>query len=136
MGNVHRYYYEHQPWTPASWQECYKQTRFGEYTAERELTVIEELLDPGPDDVILDAGCGYGRVTERLLPQGAKVVGVDISRKMIAHCDRELQGDFAGAIADIARLPFCDGSFNKIVCAGVWSMWNLPSKWFESLLAS
>jgi len=119
MENVHRYYYEHEPWTPASWQECYKQTRFSEHTAERELTIIQDLLEPGPDDVILDAGCGYGRVTERLLAKGAKVVGVDISKKMVIYCDRELHGDFIGAITDIGRLPFSDGSFNKVVCAGV-----------------
>lgn len=119
MGKVHRYYYEHEPWTPSSWQECYKQTRFSDYTAERELVIIEQLVDPEPDDVILDAGCGYGRVADRLLFRGAKVVGIDISRRMISYCTRELQGDFAGAIADIENLPFCDGSFNKIVCAGV-----------------
>jgi len=119
MGKVHRYYYEQEPWTPTSWQECYKQTRFSEYTAERELAIIEELLEAGPSDVILDAGCGYGRVAEQLLSKGAQVVGVDISREMVIHCNRELQGDFAGAIADIGNLPFRDSSFDKIVCVGV-----------------
>ena len=119
MGKVHRYYYEHEPWTPASWRGCYKQTRFSEYTAERELDIIEELLEPGPDDLILDAGCGYGRVAERLLSRGAKVVGVDISRKMTSYCHRELQGDFAGAVGDVGDLPFCDDSFDKVVSVGV-----------------
>lgn len=119
MGEVHRYYYERELWTPASWRECYKQTRFNEYTAEREQVIIEQLVDPGPDDVILDAGCGYGRLAERFLSRGARVVGVDISRKMISYCDRELQGDFAGAITEIENLPFYDGSFDKIVCVGV-----------------
>jgi len=71
MGKVHRYYYECEPWTPASWQRCYEQTRFSEYTAERELAIIEQLIVPGPDDVILDAGCGYGRLAERFLSRGA-----------------------------------------------------------------
>jgi SAM-dependent methyltransferase len=119
MGKVHRYYYEHEPWTPASWQKYHKRSRFSEYTAKRELVIIERLLEPNPDDVILDAGCGYGRVTERLLSVGAKVVGIDISRKMIGYCHRELQGDFAGAIGDVGDLPFCDGSFNKAICIGV-----------------
>ena len=119
MGKVHRYYYEHEPWTPASWRGCYKQTRFSGYTAERELVIIEQLVDPGPNDLILDVGCGYGRVAERLLSKGAKVVGIDISREMIRYCHRELQGEFAGAICDTGNLPFCEGSFNKIVCVGV-----------------
>jgi len=76
-------------------------------------------VEPGPADLILDAGCGYGRVAERLLSRETKVVGVDISRKMISYCNRELRGDFTGAIADIGDLPFCDGSFNIIVCVGV-----------------
>jgi ubiquinone/menaquinone biosynthesis C-methylase UbiE len=119
MGKVHRYYYEREPWTPTSWRECYKQTRFSEYTTEREQVIIEQLLDPGPDDVILDAGCGYGRVAVRLLSKKAQVIGVDISRQMINYCNRELQGEFAGAIADIENLPFREGSFDKIVCVGV-----------------
>lgn len=119
MEKVHRYYYEQEPWTPTSWQECYKQTRFSEYTAERELAIIEELLGAGPNDVILDAGCGYGRVAEQLLSKGSQVVGVDISGKMISYCNRKSQGGFAGAIADIETLPFCDSSFSKIVCVGV-----------------
>lgn len=118
-GGVHRYYYEHEPWTPASWHGCYKQTRFSDYTAERELVIIEELLELNPDDVILDAGCGYGRVAERLLSKGATVVGVDISRQMISHCHQTLHGKFVGAIADVAALPFCASTFDKIVCAGV-----------------
>lgn len=128
MGKVHRYYYEHEPWTPASWQECYKKSRFSEYTAKRELVIIEKLLEPNPDDVILDAGCGYGRVTERLLSRGARVVGVDISRKMISYCHRELQGDFAGAIGDVGDLPFRDGSFNKVVCVGVLAHVESPQQ--------
>ena len=119
MGKTHRYYYEHEPWTPASWQRCYEQTRFSEYTAERELGIIEDLLEPSPDDLILDAGCGYGRVAARLLSKKAQMIGVDISRQMIKYCNRDLQGEFAGAIADIQNLPFREGSFDKIVCVGV-----------------
>lgn len=119
MGNVHRYYYEHEPWTPASWQGCYEQTRFSHYTSELELRIIEDLLEPGRGDVILDAGCGYGRVAERLLSTGAKVVGVDISRQMITYCHQELRGEFAGVVADVEKLPLHDATVDKIVCAGV-----------------
>lgn len=119
LKGLHRYYFEQEPWTPASWQDCYKQTRFSDYTSARELAIIEELLHPGPGEVILDAGCGYGRVAERLLSTGAKVVGVDISRQMITYCHQELRGEFAGAVADVGKLPFHDAAVDKIVCAGV-----------------
>lgn len=42
------------------------------------------LLDPQPGETILDLGCGDGVLTERIVAAGAKVIGVDASKEMVA----------------------------------------------------
>ncbi len=45
---------------------------------------VLDLLQPQPGERILDLGCGDGALTEKLVAQGAHVVGVDNSADMIA----------------------------------------------------
>ena len=47
-----------------------------------------------PGQTVLDAGCGSGRVTELLLEQGVRVIGVDADAAMVAKA-RERLGDRA-----------------------------------------
>ncbi len=58
------------------------------------------------DEIVLDAGCGSGRVTAELvrrLPRG-RVYGVDVSESMVAHA-REALGDRATILCqDLAQL--------------------------------
>jgi len=44
---------------------------------------VIELLGPGPNERILDLGCGTGHLTNRIAAAGAAVVGVDSSPAMI-----------------------------------------------------
>ena len=52
-------------------------------------------LDPQPNESIIDAGCGSGRVTEKLLDRLAngRVVGVDGSAEMIKVAGEKFAGD-------------------------------------------
>jgi SAM-dependent methyltransferase len=55
---------------------------------------VVELLDPQPDERILDLGCGTGHLTDRIADACAEVVGIDQSAEMIetareAHPDRQ-----------------------------------------------
>ncbi|WP_094556752.1 class I SAM-dependent methyltransferase [Synechococcus sp. 1G10] len=45
---------------------------------------VLELLDPRPDERVLDLGCGDGALTEQLVARGARVIGVDASSAMVA----------------------------------------------------
>jgi trans-aconitate methyltransferase len=71
------------------------------------------------DEVVLDAGCGTGRLTAELmqaLPDG-HVVGIDLSQNML-HSAREhlaqCSGRFSLVACDLLRLPFRSG-FDGIV---------------------
>jgi trans-aconitate 2-methyltransferase len=73
------------------------------------------------DELLMDAGCGTGRLTAQLLqslPRG-RVVGVDLSQNMLATAQDYLSPDFGGKFslvaADLQDLPFervFDGIFS------------------------
>jgi trans-aconitate 2-methyltransferase len=82
--------------------------------------VLNELHLRG-DECVLDAGCGSGKLT-RLLAQNlrrGRVVGLDLSRNMVMHAQRDLRPEFGErtqfVAADLIALPFCetfDGVFS------------------------
>lgn len=50
---------------------------------------VLELLDPEPDERILDLGCGTGHLTARIAERGATAVGVDSAPEMIERAREE-----------------------------------------------
>jgi SAM-dependent methyltransferase len=62
----------------------------------------------------LDLGCGEGRVSRDLKAMGHRVVGVDVSATMLTAA-READPSIDTCLADAARLPFADGSFDCVV---------------------
>src|SRR5271154_5362375 len=75
--------------------------------------VLGELQLRG-DECLLDAGCGTGKLTRILLqnlPCG-RVVGLDLSRNMVQHAQRDLEPEFSDHVrfvaADFVALPFRD----------------------------
>ena len=72
------------------------------------------------DEIVLDAGCGTGRLTAELLealPRG-RVVGVDVSQNMLGSARDYLATQFGARISlvacDLLHLPF-DHAFDAIV---------------------
>ncbi len=65
-----------QPWDPDAYDGSHAFVyEYGEALLDR--------LDPGPDDRILDIGCGTGHLTSEIASTGATVVGIDQSEAMI-----------------------------------------------------
>jgi SAM-dependent methyltransferase len=58
----------------------------------REIEGLWTLLGLQPGARVLDAPCGYGRLSQPLAARGAVVVGVDQSAAMIAHAERNRDG--------------------------------------------
>lgn len=93
-------------------------TIYGE-TEEEELNTFFHCLGIAPDDlrgkVILDAGCGCGRLTKALGQHGAKIFGIDIASS-IEHIHEYCKPNNNVHIiqADILNLPFKNAAFNYV----------------------
>jgi SAM-dependent methyltransferase len=63
---------------------------------------------------VLDVGCGTGQLVAQLSERGVAAVGVDVSPEMLEVARAKLpNGVFEPAPAE--RLPFADGSFDRVV---------------------
>lgn len=71
------------------------------------------------EDIILDVGCGYGRILKELKSYGFKnLIGCDFSEKMIERGKRELPGvDFLVRRSD--RIEMEDSSVDAVILMGV-----------------
>jgi len=94
------------------------------------LTVDYDSFGLEPGHLILDMGCGAGRHAFESLRRGARVIALDYSFDELAAC-RNLfwaMGE-AGEVGpggtalpvrgDALRLPFRDGTFDRIICSEV-----------------
>jgi ubiquinone/menaquinone biosynthesis C-methylase UbiE len=71
------------------------------------------VLLPAPSGLVLDVGCGEGRLPRDLTARGYEVIGIDGSATLIAHArEADPEGDYR--VADAAALPFADGSVQLV----------------------
>lgn len=87
---------------------------------------------------VLDAGCGSGAQAEWLLDQGAEVVAIDISPRMIEEAERRCAGRGRFMVADLAKpLPLEPRSLDGITCSLALHYiadWSVPLRSFASAL--
>jgi len=55
------------------------------------LEFMVRAAEVGPEDLVLDIGCGTGLLTAHLAEAGGKVVGIEIDRGLFAICSRYLE---------------------------------------------
>ena len=92
------------------------------------LTFDFDRFDVGPGTKLLDVGCGMGRHTFEALRRGADVVAADLDGDALAAVE-EMAGamtvsgeapagaSFTAVRADARRLPFAEGSFDRVVAS-------------------
>jgi ubiquinone/menaquinone biosynthesis C-methylase UbiE len=66
---------------------------------------------------VLDVGCGTGALMDELTAQGHEVSGLDISEEAVKFC--QMRGHNRVYLADAAKLPFADRSFDLVTAIGV-----------------
>ena len=70
------------------------------------------------EEIMLEVGCGAGRLTEQAISTGAMIVSMDICAVDINY---EMNGNKNNVLiiqADIYNMPFKNNYFNKIFCFG------------------
>jgi ubiquinone/menaquinone biosynthesis C-methylase UbiE len=80
---------------------------------------IQHVLDRiRPTDIVLELGCGYGRVVDRLATRARTVVGIDTSRASLelAHESLHDHPNCRLLPMDAAALAFQDAVFDVTVC--------------------
>jgi 2-polyprenyl-3-methyl-5-hydroxy-6-metoxy-1,4-benzoquinol methylase len=81
------------------------------------LRLVDAVMRPNQDDVVLDVGCGSGVVADHIAATGAQVTGLDGNPRAIEFASRTFQRpnlQFELAAVEEAALP--KASFSWIVC--------------------
>ena len=59
---------------------------------KRIFEAISPSLDPAADSLVVEYGCGMGRILNAVLERGSRAAGIDISPTMLEHCRRLVPG--------------------------------------------
>ena len=79
--------------------------------------ILQELSRIQDDSSILDAGCGYGRISVEIRKSFPKfkIIGLDSSWRYVKSYIGHISGETAAVQGDIIHLPFHSESFNAVV---------------------
>jgi ubiquinone/menaquinone biosynthesis C-methylase UbiE len=93
--------------------------RSAQYTRE----LLERFVGLRPTDVVLEIGCGVGRLAPEIAPRVAEWVGTDISSNMLEHARRRLSGLTnirLVELADVGLSEIADASLDVVYCTVVF----------------
>ena len=121
---------------PAEYDEQFMDTMASEYLersawTELRLEAVRSLVEPQPGDRVLDLGCAAGAISDYLSSLGCETVGVD-AEPLAVEKARELFPALSFQLANVARLPFEDSSFDKAVAADLVE--HLDDQTFRAML--
>jgi len=86
---------------------------------------ILEALALGPDDHVLEIGCGGGLLLRDALATGARATGVDHSEEMVALSSENVPGADV-VLGSAERLPFPDDRFTAVAMSVVFFFLDDP----------
>ena len=90
---------------------------------EARLSHYREFFRVGPDDRVLDAGCGHGEYSVFALKDGARVWAFDYSQKMVEQTRQAIRDDDLHVEevtrASVTEIPYPDDHFDVVFCLAV-----------------
>jgi ubiquinone/menaquinone biosynthesis C-methylase UbiE len=111
------------------WCNCYD-------VNENEIEIIDSHI-PLNDAVILDIGCGTGRLSFKLAGVAKYVYGVDIDTESTKIFERKITEKKTSNIevitGDIASVDFSDKSLDVVVFS--WSFYSLPNDTIQTIIS-
>jgi SAM-dependent methyltransferase len=121
---------------PAEYDERFVDTMASEYLertrwTKLRLEAVRSLVEPAAGERVLDLGCAAGAISHFLTGFGCETVGVDAEPLAIEKA-QDLFPDLSFQLANVARLPFDDGSFDKAVAADLVE--HLDDETFSAML--
>lgn len=113
-----------------NWAPVYDR-QISQYQHYLEINNAIKKIDPKPGDVILDVGCGTGRITSKILEKGCKVVAIDFSGESLKICksrcnELNLQDNIYLIKSDACNLPLKANIFDKCFSSEVFE--QIPSE--------
>ena len=86
--------------------------------------VVDFITDVPAGDLVLDVGCGHGRHSRPLALTGHRIVGIDVSRRLlsIGRKSTSSSNEFRAidwVVADATALPFSDETFDAVLSIAV-----------------
>jgi ubiquinone/menaquinone biosynthesis C-methylase UbiE len=117
-------------WDPQLFKDHYERStnnniiRF--FSEKRKYEFYMDSLALKNSDIILDAGCGYGRFSKLICNKVSKVIGVDINPENVSYASNYVGPKFEGHVVDLSlgKLPFDDNSIDKILFDNVLVFFN------------
>jgi uncharacterized protein YbaR (Trm112 family)/ubiquinone/menaquinone biosynthesis C-methylase UbiE len=81
-------------------------------------------LDPKPQDRVLDAGSGPGRLTRCLVSRSREIVALDFSHRCLALLAKDMENQRDASVVhcvlgDVEHKPLRDGLFDKVLSFGI-----------------
>ena len=98
----------------AQWAATYDNPENGLFAMDE--PIIDEILDGLPVGSAIDAACGTGRLTARLVDRGFRVIGVDGSVEMLEVAKERMPGGVFSA-GDLGALPLLDDGADLVTTA-------------------
>jgi len=109
-----------------------KRTKEKHFNELMEMPLSLSLLGNVKGKKILDAGCGTGISSKILAQKGAKVTGIEISKKMLDIAEEYCKGfEIKFDKGSIDELLYEDGSFDTILASLVIHYFEDPTKVFK-----
>jgi len=96
--------------------DSYYQNDLGKRIDNLEKRIVGLFINEFNHKDVLEIGCGTGHWTSFLSEQGLKVIGIDISDKMLEKAKSKNIPNAKFEVNDATNLPYADESIENIVC--------------------